>query len=149
MDIFRHIIAIAIAVIFIPNVTYAFDLLVKVKELESDEGSVCLTLISEKEAKSFPSGSNHSQKECVPANKKGVEYKFTNLVPGYYAVSTFHDTDNTRVLERNSFGLPLKAWGVSNNERPVFSAPKFDKSKILLDDNKVIEIECVLRKGKK
>jgi uncharacterized protein (DUF2141 family) len=54
-----------------------------------------------------------------------VEFR---LPPGTYAVAILHDENNNGRLDTNFFGIPSEGYGVSNNPKPRFRAPKFKEA---------------------
>ena len=44
---------------------------------------------------------------------------------GQYAIVVYHDANSNGVLDKNLFGMPTEAWGVSNNARPFLREPQF------------------------
>lgn len=53
---------------------------------------------------------------------------FDELAPGSYAVIVYHDKNNNQEFDKNWFGMPREAWGVSNNARPRLRAPLFEEA---------------------
>ena len=58
-----------------------------------------------------------------------VEYTFTNLALGTYAVYVVHDEDNDKKLKTNFLGMPKEGVGVSNNAKGHFGPPKYNDAK--------------------
>ena len=58
-----------------------------------------------------------------------VEYTFTNVALGSYAVYVFHDEDSDKKLKTNFIGMPKEGMGVSNNTKGHFGPPKYDDAK--------------------
>lgn len=78
----------------------------------------------------FPS---HTEKAFLSGYVKTVgntvEYTFTNIETGAYAVYIFHDEDNNKKLNTNFIGMPKEGIGFSNNAKGYFGLPKYDDSK--------------------
>lgn len=69
-------------------------------------------------------------KKVLPVRKKGsIELKISDLAPGFYAVSCFHDLNDNGKLDKNLVGIPSEPYGFSNNARPKFRAPKWEEAK--------------------
>jgi len=64
-----------------------------------------------------------------------------------YAVTLFHDEDNSGKFKSNMIGYPLEGYGFSNNVVPVFKAPSFDECKFHYDGSgwKKISIKMIYR----
>ena len=75
----------------------------------------------------------------APASKPIVN--FSDVPPGTYAVSMFHDEKRKGEPETNFFGMPTSAVGLANNPRvgPT-NRPTFDKAKVVVPDTKAISI---------
>lgn len=67
-------------------------------------------------------------------NKITVEFE---LPSGDYAVSTYHDLNNNKELDRYFFGKPKEPYGFSNNVRPL-GPPGFDKCRFKIDHSPVV-----------
>jgi uncharacterized protein (DUF2141 family) len=55
---------------------------------------------------------------------------FTQLPPGRYAVIVFHDENDKGLLDANAFGIPVEAYGFSNNAQGLLGAPSFDAAAV-------------------
>jgi uncharacterized protein (DUF2141 family) len=53
---------------------------------------------------------------------------FENIPEGTYALSVFHDSQNTGKLRTNAFGIPRDGYGFSNNAMGTFGPPSFAKA---------------------
>ena len=56
------------------------------------------------------------------------------MPPGHYAVTVYHDRDNSGKLETGAFGIPKEPVGFSNNPTFLFGPPFFDAAAIQLGD---------------
>jgi uncharacterized protein (DUF2141 family) len=65
----------------------------------------------------------------VPVKSNVVTWNITGLPPGQYAIAGFHDVNLNGECDRNFIGIPTEGFGFSNNIRPVFSAPEWEKTK--------------------
>ena len=45
--------------------------------------------------------------------------------PGVYAIAIYHDENGNQVFDRSGFGLPLEAYGFSNNPSTLAGLPTF------------------------
>jgi len=54
-----------------------------------------------------------------------LEFK---LPAGTYAVAILHDQNDNGRLDTNFLGIPSEGYGVSNNPKPRFRAPKFKEA---------------------
>ncbi|TDD98619.1 DUF2141 domain-containing protein [Flavobacterium cellulosilyticum] len=65
---------------------------------------------------------------------------FNNLAVGEYAVSVFHDENNSGILERGTFGIPKEDVACSNNAKAFMGPPKYSDAKFMLSKDKTISI---------
>ena len=104
------------------------NLKVIVTNIKSITGQIGFCLF--KTSTDFP---NHPEKAILAAFVKtsgnSVEYTFTNIEMGTYAVSAFHDEDSDRKINSNFIGIPKEGVGVSNNAKGHFGPPKFNDAK--------------------
>ena len=66
---------------------------------------------------------------------------FKDLPVGEYAVSIYHDENNSGELEKGMFGIPKEPFACSNNAKGKMGPPKYNDAKFTLDSNKEIVIE--------
>ncbi len=72
--------------------------------------------------------------QIVPVSQVGrVNISFTDLPPGTYAISCFHDVNGNGQLDKNWMGIPTEPYGFSNNARPKFRAPNWAEAKFELN----------------
>lgn len=62
------------------------------------------------------------QIKIVKPGKQWVEFE---LAPGTYAVALYQDLNDNNKIDKHFFGYPKEPFGLSNNFRPLFSAPSF------------------------
>ncbi|MFB9295239.1 DUF2141 domain-containing protein [Persicitalea jodogahamensis] len=61
----------------------------------------------------------------IRIEKPGVQRVEFELAPGTYAVALYHDLNDNNKIDKHFFGYPKEPFGLSNNFRPLFSAPEF------------------------
>ena len=67
--------------------------------------------------------------------------KIENIEKGNYAVSVYHDENNSGILETGGvFGIPLEPYGFSNNPNMTFG-PSYKKSVFKMTSDKNISIK--------
>lgn len=108
------------------------NLKVVVNNMRNKTGQVGFYLFNS--ADGFPS---HTEKSLLAGFVKTVgntvEYTFTNIALGTYAVYVFHDEDNNKKLNTNFIGMPKEGIGVSNNAKGHFGPPKYDDAKFIFN----------------
>ena len=117
----------------------ASDLVVTITGATSEKGEIGCALF--RGAAGFPMDSVKATGLWIKAKPGSVECKFENLSPGAYALSVSHDLNGNRKTDTNFVGMPTEAWGVSNNARPRFRAPRFDEARFEIKDGETARLE--------
>jgi len=94
---------------------------VEVTGLDSDEGQVMIAL--------YDSSENWLKKNILgkasPIKNGSATVVFEGLTFGTYAVSTFHDEDNSGKLETGIFGIPKEPYASSRGAKGMFGPPQW------------------------
>ena len=117
------------------------DLLITVKDLKSIDGQVGILIFNTE--KGFPSDRKEAVRDILlPIEQGYLQYTFSNLPYGEYAVSVMHDENENNELDVNFFGVPKEGNGVSNNVVNKLGPPKYKKAVFSLDQKShAIEIQ--------
>ena len=79
--------------------------------------------------------------KIVTVEDDTVSLKIENIEKGNYAVSVYHDENNSGILETGGvFGIPLEPYGFSNNPTMTFG-PSYKKSVFKMTSDKNISIK--------
>lgn len=79
--------------------------------------------------------------KIVTVEDDTVSLKIENIEKGNYAVSVYHDENNSGILETGGvFGIPLEPYGFSNNPNMTFG-PSYKKSVFKMVSDKNINIK--------
>ena len=79
--------------------------------------------------------------KVVTVEDDTVSLKIENIEKGNYAVSVYHDENNSGILETGGvFGIPLEPYGFSNNPNMTFG-PSYKKSVFKMASDKNISIK--------
>lgn len=99
--------------------------------LENDDGSVYCALHDQ--AKAFPTEAKKAVAalKVKPRGKKAV-CVFSEVKPGTYAVSAYHDSNGNGELDTNWIGIPKEGTAASNDAKGRMGPPKFDDAKFEL-----------------
>jgi uncharacterized protein (DUF2141 family) len=120
---------------------------VEVTGLRNNNGRIGCSLWPGPEG--FPRDDSHIKKHVwAPIKNASSECVFTGaFAAGDYAVTLFHDEDNSGKFKSNMIGYPLEGYGFSNNVVPQFSAPTFDQCKFHYDGTgwKQISVKMIYR----
>ena len=112
-----------------------FTLTVVVKQMKNTEGELQVSLFSSK--------SDWLSKGAIKTSKienmELMTITFQNVPAGKYAVSVVHDANSNGDLDRGSFGIPVEAYGFSNDARGMFGPASFSESEFeITSDHKII-----------
>ena len=110
----------------------ASDLTVVVQTVSQSTGALMLALYNNE--KDF--GANPSQASRKAAIKGEMEFTFTDLDSGSYAVTLFHDINDNGELDTNLLGMPTEPWGASLQGNTIFGAPTWSDTRFdIADEN--------------
>lgn len=130
-----------LALLLLPASARAAELLVQVRGIDEPRGEIGCSLFAG--SAGFLADGGAAQVLWVPAKGKDATCRFDGLKAGAYAVAVAHDSNGNHEMDTNFIGIPVEQWGVSNNIRPTFRAPRFEESSFKIagaDDRVVIEI---------
>jgi uncharacterized protein (DUF2141 family) len=109
------------------------NLRVVATNVQSDTGTIVVWVYGSAESWLKDDGVRTQKTVPVKGNRSGNSVTVELLLPpGEYALSVFHDLEGDGRLARNFIGLPKEPAGLSNNVRPRFGPPRFDKAKFTL-----------------
>ncbi len=104
------------------------NLIVVISNIKSVTGQIGIYIFNSNN--DFP---DHFEKATlstfVKVSGNTVEYTFTNVEIGTYAIALFHDENNDKKLNSNFIGMPKEGLGFSNNAKGNLGAPKYDDAK--------------------
>jgi uncharacterized protein (DUF2141 family) len=118
---------------------FAGSVTVAVEDLPSGAGTVGCALFDNPAG--FPGSEGAVETQTIAADASPVSCFFKNLPAGRYAVAVSHDENANGQQDTNLLGIPKEAWGVSNNARPRFRAPRFDEAAFDLKRNEKVHID--------
>ncbi len=133
-----------VVVVLFSFIGYAGDnqkarLIVKIKGLKNDNGTVKVALCNSSE--NYKDNRSPFKAEIIEIKNNIAIAVFDNLPAGNYAVKAFHDENNNDDFDTNFLGIPKEDYGFSNNVRGLFGPPSWDAAKFQLNRaDQVIEI---------
>jgi len=102
-------------------------LILNVTNVKNDQGLVRVLLF--KGETGFPDDEVKAFKSASVKIKDGKAVIDFGAIPvGTYAISVFHDSQNTGKLRTNAFGIPRDGYGFSNDAMGTFGPPSFEKA---------------------
>lgn len=69
-----------------------------------------------------------------------LQISISDLPPGNYALSCYHDLNGNGKLDTNWLGIPTEPYGFSNNARPKFRAPNWDEARFYWNGSDAVNI---------
>lgn len=93
-------------------------------------------------ASDFPKEEKEYKNIIFKADSSVVSYSL-EIPQGEYAIAVFHDKNADDKCNRSLLGFPTEGYGFSNNVRPRFSAPSFEKTKFNVGESKTITIALI------
>lgn len=104
---------------------------IKILDLPSSRGVVKVSLYRSREAYASRRGS--FRKAVLPISGGSCEWLVDQLPYGEYAAMFYHDQNANGVLDRNRLGMPVEAFGFSNNARPRLGPPPYERVRFELE----------------
>ena len=96
---------------------------VEIERLRSDKGQVLCSLFPSSDG--FPKDSQKAVAHAAsPISDNRASCKFSEVKPGMYAVSVFHDENSNGKLDTKLLGIPREGVGASNDARGHFGQPR-------------------------
>ena len=103
-----------------------------------------ITVAVYRNGEGFPDNKFLVTKKAVEGAKDKCELQFEAMPFGSYAVAIFQDTNGNGELDKGMFGIPSEPFAFSNNFRPKFGGPSYEKCKFDFNkDDQVIQIEMI------
>ena len=115
------------------------DMIVLITGFDSNDGEVRVALNNSDENYQSSNPFNHAAEKIVDYK---VEFTFKDIPFGEYAIKCYHDENFNGNLDRHSMGIPVEAYGFSNNAVGNFGPAKYDDAKFTFNkDKQIVEIE--------
>lgn len=70
----------------------------------------------------------------VPAVPPSTIVVMKDVKPGVYGIKSYQDANKNGKFDQNFLGLPLERFGFSQDAKPIFSEPGFDRTKFTVND---------------
>ncbi|GHN03271.1 hypothetical protein WSM22_47600 [Cytophagales bacterium WSM2-2] len=97
-----------------------------------------------RDGEKFPDEKNMVFKQSLDNATDKCEFVFEAVPYGTYAVAIYQDVNGNGKLDTGMFGIPKEPFAFSNNFRPKFGGPSFEKCKFdFSKSNAAIKIEMI------
>lgn len=120
--------------------TSGFTISVNLKNVTEQSGTIYATLTTDEA--NFPAVTSSVAKqkmEVTPDTK--MEFQFTGIPMGKYAIVVFHDLNNNGILDRNG-QMPSEPFGFSMITY-LMGPPTFEESAFSVEENKTLTISMM------
>ncbi len=107
--------------------------IVRVTNVRSSSGNVKAELYGN-DSKTFLKKSGRLVKLRVPAVEGVTEICLPAPVPGTYAVTVYHDENDSKKFDKNFFGYPKEGYGFSNNPGFPLRRPRLGELTFLVGE---------------
>jgi uncharacterized protein (DUF2141 family) len=116
-------------------------IVVDVSGFENTNGTFSVAIF--KESNGFPRDHTRAWKrKKVKASHGKIQVEFNGIAHGEYAISVFHDENNSGKAEVNFIGMPKEGVGVSNNIiHQVPPPPSFKRALFKVTGDTTIDIQ--------
>ena len=132
---------IAVVLVGLAVEAEAADVIVMVERVPNSKGEVHVDLCTDK---------TFLTPDCpydgaAPSRKGRVIVTLSNIPPGRYAVTAYHDENANHDLDLNMLGMPKEAYGFSNDPPMLLGPPLFKDSSFEVGD-KDVEVKVRLKR---
>ena len=125
------------ALCVLATAAHAGELTVTITDIRAAQGSLMLSLVDSDAA--WNSQAKPVAARKVVAEKGEMQFKFSDLPAGVYAVQVMHDENDNSKLDTNFLGIPSEGYGFSNNPN-VMRRATFDEARFELKSDAAITI---------
>ena len=100
-------------------------IILKVTGFHSEKGQVKIAVFNAPEK--WPKDPAYSS--TIDVTSPTVTWKINDVPFGDYAIAIFHDENGNGKMDKNLLGIPVEAYGFSNNQRVTFGPPQWEAVK--------------------
>jgi uncharacterized protein (DUF2141 family) len=124
------------------DATELVDVEVNITGLRNRDGQVLVALFAD--PKGFPENSDRAfARHRQRITQDAVRCSFAGISKGELAVAVVHDENGNGKLDKSFWGIPREGTGSSGNPKPKRRAPRFDESKVNVQEKSVLNIEVI------
>ena len=100
-------------------------IILKITGFRSEKGQVRIAVFNA--AEKWPKDPAYSS--TIDVNSSSVTWRVNDVPYGDYAIAIFHDENGNGKMDKNFLGIPVEAYGFSNNQRVTLGPPRWDAVK--------------------
>lgn len=109
---------------------YAGDLVVELKGIRSDAGSVLCGIHQKLPDVQFPDEKGSVMSFKVRAREGTITLVFKDVPDGDYALTAYHDENGSGEIDRNALGIPTEGYAFSNDAMGFMAPPTFEDAAV-------------------
>jgi uncharacterized protein (DUF2141 family) len=119
-----------------------YDLTITIPNIKNTSGGVHVSVYSSKNKASFTKIGQEFKVLDFKAEGATGKYIIKNLPEGEYAIAIYHDENGDKKCNTNMIGIPKEGYGFTRLDK-IWSLPKFDDCKVLLNKNLSVPINLI------
>lgn len=97
-----------------------------------------------KDGENFPNDKYLVTGQTGECTTNTCSFQFKDLAYGDYAIAIYQDVNGNGKLDTGTFGIPSEPFAFSNNFRPKWGGPSYEKCKFdFVKDKQVVEIAII------
>lgn len=119
-----------------------YNLTITLPNIKNIDGGIHVSVYDSKNKSSFTKIGYEFK--VIDFKNDGVKGKYVvkNLPEGEYAIAIYHDENGDKKCNTNLIGIPKEGYGFTRLEK-VWSIPKFDECKVILNKNLSVPINLI------
>jgi uncharacterized protein (DUF2141 family) len=131
-----YLVGLVVLAVCGPACAGAAELIVTVTDIRVAAGTIRIGVVDSEAA--WNNEAPPVAAQTAAASGSELNFRFTDLPPGTYAVRVMHDENDNGELDKNFMGLPTEGYGFSNNSQ-VKRRVRFDEAQFAVanDDTTV------------
>lgn len=122
-------------------------MIVQIRELESDEGTIQLALFEGEEGFLKDEAAVLAKTFSLEGHSGVFEAELKDLPFGRYALAIFHDINNNQKLDTNLLGIPTEPYAFSRNPDLKWRGPRFEEAAFDFSEDGQ-EVSVILKRWK-
>ena len=116
---------------------HASEIHIAVEGIRSDRGKIMVALHAPTAGAEFPDSAGTVAAQWRKAQEGTLNFVFSDLPAGRFAVAVFHDENDNEELDTNLLGIPREGYAFSRNARGFTGPPSFDAAAVAVVQNRV------------
>jgi uncharacterized protein (DUF2141 family) len=111
---------------------------VRILDVRVGKGGVVHAALHPAPGEGFPGPTATGNLDATPSAPETVVA--FQVAPGTYAAAVHHDANANGRMDTNRLGIPKEGYGVSNDARPRFRAPRFTEAQVRISRDTTLTV---------